>query len=75
VHHQDLPRTIASRVVTHGRDGIFRRQIESRVAPPASSPVFLDLTSNMRTIVQYEQSWADMLRAKTSTCRDRLGTP
>lgn len=41
VHHQDLPRTIASRVVTHGRDGIFRRQIESRVAPPASSPVFL----------------------------------
>jgi hypothetical protein len=40
-HHRDLPRTIASRVVTHGQDGIFRRQIKSRVAPPASSPVFL----------------------------------
>jgi len=33
-HHRDLLRAIASRVVTHGLNGIFQRQIESRAALP-----------------------------------------
>lgn len=75
-HHRDLPRAIASRVVTHGQDGIFRRRIESRgCSASLVSCLSAELTSSMRTIVQYEQLWAVMLGAITSKCRGSLWTP
>lgn len=57
-HHRDLPRAIASRVVTHGPDGISRRQIESCGCSASRAACrSADLTSGMRTIVQYGHSW------------------